>query len=407
MKTGIYFLGNSLNDNNSLEKRKAEVFEGLNRYFTCEKVMGDEFESFDFLLLCVMTGGSESQFVEIYDKLVSSATPFALVAGETHNSLPAAIEILTWLRECQKSEKAVILTGTLEEIAAEASRRDNIATTFARLRNLKFGVIGEPSDWLIASRLDLSVIEKKLGLGYKRISMDEFNEFLSKATVHEKFIEHFSSVSANTTKEELEKSALIYSALLGIKKKYNLNALTLRCFELLGNLSTTGCLALAMLNDQGVPASCEGDVPALISMIIAHELTGSSSFMANPSIIKEDRIVFAHCTAPMAIMKKPSLVTHFESNKGLALRGSLDSNKVTIFKAGGGFMSKYAVAEGKILSHEHDPNLCRTQVSVRLKGAREYFLTHPLGNHHLVIPGWHANTIKLFCDTAGMTAVWQ
>ena len=35
--------------------------------------------------------------------------------------------------------------------------------------------------------------------------------------------------------------------------------MTVRCFDLLGRIGTTGCLALAILNAEGIPAACEGD----------------------------------------------------------------------------------------------------------------------------------------------------
>ena len=53
-------------------------------------------------------------------------------------------------------------------------------------------------------------------------------------------------------------------------------------------LGTTGCLALALLNDEGIPAGCEGDLQSIFTLLIAKTLTGQAGFMANPAFINDD-----------------------------------------------------------------------------------------------------------------------
>src|SRR5699024_3890820 len=93
----------------------------------------------------------------------------------------------------------------------------------------------------------------------------------------------------------------IYIGLKNIVDKYNLDGLTVRCFDLLSKVNNTGCIALSLLNDEGIISSCEGDVPALISMLILNALSGEPVFMANPSSIdvEKNEVVFAHCTIPL------------------------------------------------------------------------------------------------------------
>ena len=58
-----------------------------------------------------------------------------------------------------------------------------------------------------------------------------------------------------------------------------------------------------------------------------------------------------------------------------------------MFKVSGDLKSHFA-AEGELLGNQYEQNLCRTQVILRLspEDAR-YFLTDPIGNHHIIIPG--------------------
>ena len=58
----------------------------------------------------------------------------------------------------------------------------------------------------------------------------------------------------------------------------------------------------------------EGDVPALLSMMISHALTGVSGFQANPAQIDVEtgRILFAHCTIPFNMVENWQFDTHFD-----------------------------------------------------------------------------------------------
>ena len=63
---------------------------------------------------------------------------------------------------------------------------------------------------------------------------------------------------------------------------------------------------------------------------------------------------------------------------------------VTLFKVSGD-LSRRFIAEGTLLRNESRPNLCRTQQVIRLDDPQlmQYFLTNPIGNHHIILPGHH------------------
>ena len=181
----------------------------------------------------------------------------------------------------------------------------------------------------------------------------------------------------------------IYNALKVLATRHQLNALTLRCFDLLTTVQNTGCLALSRLNSEGITASCEGDVPALLSMMIAHALTGVSGFQANPAQIDVEtgRILFAHCTIPFNMVDEYQFDTHFESGIGVGIHGHFPEGPVTVFKVSGK-LDRHFAAEGQLEANRYGQNLCRTQVVVQLRPEdARYFLTTPIGNHHIIVPG--------------------
>ena len=173
-------------------------------------------------------------------------------------------------------------------------------------------------------------------------------------------------------------------------EKHDLQGLTIRCFDLLTAVHNTGCIALARLNSEGIVAGCEGDIPTLLSMVLANAVTGVSGFQANPAHINPEtgEMLFAHCTIPFNMVERYELDTHFESGIGVGIRGYMKNGAVSIFKVSGN-LKRHFVAEGRLLRSEGKPNLCRTQQIIQLNRPEQarYFLTEPIGNHHVIIPG--------------------
>ena len=184
----------------------------------------------------------------------------------------------------------------------------------------------------------------------------------------------------------LNGALLIYSGLKRIIEKYHLNGFTLRCFDLIEEYKNTACLAFALLNEEGYIAACEGDVPSMLSMLLIKEVTNQPSFQANPSKIdiKESNVLFAHCTIPLNMLQKYELTTHFESGLGIGVRGTLDKNRVTIFKIAPNLKDALCVT-GDIKENLSLPNYCRTQIVVNLERDELFeFLKESFGNHVLI-----------------------
>ncbi|MCJ7801307.1 MAG: fucose isomerase, partial [Candidatus Marinimicrobia bacterium] len=164
----------------------------------------------------------------------------------------------------------------------------------------------------------------------------------------------------------------------------------------------TGCFALSKLNDEGIISGCEGDIVSLIGMIIGTRKTNQQVWMANPSQIDFDnsQLILAHCTVPTCMAENVELDTHFESNQGIGLIGKIPESDVTLFRLGGKYLDKKFVVTGKIIPHEHSPNLCRTQILVKIDDSEKLneLLLHPLGNHLLVLYGKHADILDEFLN---------
>lgn len=341
------------------------VKDGFTDYYDCREK-----------LIYIRTGGSEEFF-----KALNLKGDIRLLTSGKENSLAAAMEILSYVNS--RGGRGEILHGSPAEIAsrlrpsAASSVTDDGMSwirplpTGLRLDGVRIGVIGAPSDWLIASGVDYSKACSRLGVEMVDIPIEELVDEIKKS---------------DCDLRSFQGSEAVYEALKIIAAKYALNALTLRCFDLLSLVGNTGCLALARLNSEGIVSSCEGDIPALITMLIASKLTGCPGFQCNLSRISGDELLFAHCTVPLSMVESYTYTTHFESGIGTAIKAELPLGKVTIFKVAPD-LERMALIPAELVRNQSESGLCRTQVIVKVSGAAGYFLKESLANHHIIVPG--------------------
>ena len=119
--------------------------------------------------------------------------------------------------------------------------------------------------------------------------------------------------------------------------------------------------------------------------------------MANPSRIDTDNneIIFAHCTLPINMPSSFEIMTHFESQLGVAFRGKLKEGPVTVFKCDG-LLNEFFVSKAELLENLSLFNLCRTQIRLKMDRPVSYFLTESIGNHHLIVEGDYAKLVEEF-----------
>lgn len=363
MKAAIYTLTSELHDERAVASVTREFLGSLGIEYLFRGSDYADYGSHPLSLIYVRTGGTEGIFLRLLPMLMEkSRQPFYLLTSDKSNSLAASMEILSYLR--QKGIQGEILHGSREYINQRILTLARVEEARRQLNHCRLGVIGKPSDWLISSGADYGIVRERLGIELVDISMQELLDATDDCT--------------------------IYEGLKKIIRTHQLNGFTLRCFDLLTALKNTGCLALAKLNSEGYVAGCEGDVPAMLSMMIARSLTGVSGFQANPARINPDtgELLLAHCTIPLDMVERYELDTHFESGIGVGVRGYMKEGPVTLFKLSGD-LGRHFVAEGTLVRNTAEPDLCRTQQVIQLSDPSQasYFLTNPIGNHHIVIPG--------------------
>ena len=101
---------------------------------------------------------------------------------------------------------------------------------------------------------------------------------------------------SDVKKEDLAISARYYRAYSDFAKENNYDALAVSCWPQIKE-DTLACSVIGKLNEDGLPASCEGDIPGAISMLMLHYITGNPVTMMDLCGVDEtdETALMWHC----------------------------------------------------------------------------------------------------------------
>jgi L-fucose isomerase-like protein len=259
---------------------------------------------------------------------------------------------------------------------------------------------------------DSYILYKKMqGLDKAKVTEVE-NELKSRCAVDEKVIKNGS----------LEKSAMMYIALKNMIEEGGWKGLTVKCqHEFSTYLKCTACLPLSMLTDEGIMCTDEGDVHALITMIIMKYLSKQDSpiYFGDIYKLREGGFLMGHCgLSPHSCADNEKKVSLLPQNPRISKDG----------KTTGGVISHYNFKEGPVTIGriENDRNgnyifhFCRGDVKPAgsmLEGISTLIFTperkddtfeeNQLANHYIFIYEDLISRIEEFCKINELRIVKQ
>jgi L-fucose isomerase-like protein len=358
----------------------------------------------DLRVVFIASGGTENRFVELWPHL---PRPVYLLTDGKHNSLAASLEISAWVRD--QGERCEILHGEPAAVSRRIGDLAAVERAMGVLAESRFGFIGAPSDWLIASSVDRELLRRRFGTEAEDVDLAELYRYIDAVDAAEARavaadVRRRSTEVIEPDAAALEQAAVIYLGLRRLVADRGLTAITLRCFDLISRYHNTGCLALALLNDEGVMAGCEGDQQALFTVVVAHALTGEIPFLANPAALDttDNAVEVAHCMVATRVVQAFKLRSHFETGIGVAIEGEYDGGEVTICRIGGADLSRAWVSEATSEAAAHSEERCRTQLRLALEQDVRYFLDGAVANHHVAVGGRWADRLAAFFARAGI-----
>ena len=349
-------------------------------------------------LMVVGTGGTEIQIIERWRlrQTVCAGEPALLVAHREDNSLPAALEALARIHQ-EGASGHIVMANRAGDLARSVA--DQVA--YLDLQQIRIGVVGEPSDWLVASTVSADAIRHRWGPTLVDLETATLVDAGSGQPSEQSVIlgQRWagSDEGGSLATLEVEHAAQIHEPLADLISEHDLDAVTVRCFDLLGTAQTSGCLALAELNSAGIVAGCEGDLASAVAMLWVRELLGSASWMANPADVNSEtgEVVLAHCTVAPSLVAEFELSTHFESGLGVGIAGRFRRQPVTLVRLGGRNLERSWIVDGELVASGNSAHLCRTQATIVIPPEdAATVLERPLGNHIVMVPGHHAGRLR-------------
>lgn len=361
-----------------------------------ERFADDEFEFYAPApdILVFLSGGSE-------EKAMNVAKPggfYLLTAFEENNSYAAASEVKAKLDQRGISSMLTDLHEPHDQKII--NRYFKAIRALRKLEGKKLGLIGEVSPWLIASTIPEELLKSRFGIQMKQISWNTVPAY-EEQPIDEAFSGKFDRKKVPV----VEDAGRVHQALKEVVNREQLDAFTIGCFSLVKEKGVTACLSLAEFNDSGIPAGCEGDITSITGMMLIRSLLGKIPWMANLIKVSLDCVRFAHCTAPTNLLENYEVDTHYETGMGTAVSGKFVAEQITIFRMDNQ-LTKAFISEARVISTHKSDYACRTQIEVSIpEKDAEILKHHPLGNHHLIIPGHHRSLLKMACKVCNMKVV--
>lgn len=355
-----------------------------------KQILNDFFSPADYFfqpdegdLLFIASGGSEQNAVH----LTEGHQNIILLCHRESNSFAAAIEISAYLRAQQRRVTIVdVFNPNAFQELTESVKVNHALDSLARQ---KAALIGKVSEWLIVSDVESSLVKQKLGIELIKLPWALLDDYRIKEPSEE-----FLLCFPETEPEKLHETAKVYSLLNEVIEEKKISAISVECFSLVTRDKVTVCLPLAVLNMKKLVAACEGDICAMLGKMMIRAITGEIPWQANVAEIREDSILFAHCTAPLHMLKSFDITTHFETNSGTAIRGKFEKQKAGAFRIDNK-LEKYMLLHGDLENTPDYDFACRTQVEfTTTKEQTKLLKEKSLGNHHLLFPARHIKLLE-------------
>lgn len=291
-----------------------------------------------------------------------------------------------------------------------------------RLARSKVVILGA---YQCAERLpDPEVVKRKLGVEFVSVSAAAFVEEI--AGVDAAAAENAAAAWSNSAAGDVEPSsaevldcARTYVALEQVLQREGAQAASVGCLEIMyAHGRAPFCLALAALRDVGLPAGCEADAGATLTMLMLEYLTDRPAYMGN--LVRADPetnlVSISHGCSPARIAgrdrpAKPYRLVHSHSappfsrdeSGGSGVTSYVDygdaGQEVTAARLGADVDALMA-ARAEIVDCR-DTICDRTTLSVRVRDARE-FVHKAAGNHQVIVYGDYLAELEGLCRLLDM-----
>ena len=158
----------------------------------------------------------------------------------------------------------------------------------------------------ISSEAEFDVIKEKMGVTFTLVALDTIFEAYRELpadkrkearAIADDLIKGATQVKGLKQLDDsaVEKSARFYVAVRSLIEKEGASSATITCGPYIRDPEMpTPCMTLGLLQENGIPAACQVDIDALLTMVLFKRLGNMPSFMGN-TFARDERLVVQHC----------------------------------------------------------------------------------------------------------------
>lgn len=337
-----------------------------------------------------------------------------MVGGESTGSLVAFAVAKGTLE--RTGEMRPYVYGLPHEVAPELVRLARGSALRQGLKTARLGLFGYASMGIYTATFNHLLLKQKLGPEVVHVdnweivrrmeSLDPKEVEATAARLFERYpLEH------GGLRESALRSVRMYMVMRQLVDELKLDGVTAKCMFEMSRSIGCACLPLSLLVEEGIPCSDEGDVYAVVTMLLMNRLGGAPAYFADFINADDQNIWFSTCgfIAPSLTQDGVTVRQQVEEvgREGVIFSGKPRTGQVVIARleevpGGRGFrmhVARGVVTEGSLRKHTtregqvlHLFPICRVSLSY----PTELFMRNVCANHYIL--SWH----DLYDDLVGL-----
>jgi L-fucose isomerase-like protein len=298
----------------------------------------------------------------------------------------------------------------------EAVKQLRAAEAAAGLRGARFGVVGDPCPGMLDVQADELAFENGLGITTIHLELNALLNLAGKASPDAASaaaarLEVCGQMTPELTTAALATNTRLYLAMKELLERHRLDAYCVRCWpELRNDHKLTMCAAHALLSQDGVPNSCEVDLPALITTYVLNRIAGTPAFSFDLTAVfeDEDAVQLAHCgAADPSLASGPSAVllrTHMRTGTGATVEFPFKEGEVTlakILRPRDGRLRMFAARAEVIPSGPARGSVATVKPKPSAAAFLDAVMREPIEHHVALVYGDWMQALAGFCEFTG------
>jgi len=360
----------------------------------------------DVLMVCIATWSEDHHLLDLLSYVDMPLILRAYPAFDT-GSLCCAHQICAVFRDIGKTCECIY--GESEDTAC-AKEAKTISAAYAlkkTMERVRVGAIGGRVKGMTEIAYDEFAIKQKLGARVVNIDEKEMTQKVMEMSDGgaEKLLAEKQDVlkpcKQISTKKSMIESIKYYNALKELTNEYELEALSVKCYTTyMGKI----CLGYSLLAEEGIVASCEGDVTNALTMKMLYAL--SEKPINNTDLLyldeKENTILFAHCgSSGFSIARGDiELAPVRLAEDGVCTRFLVKPGTVTavnICGHGDDLRLSVMIGEAVPCTMEFPGNPVKIKFDRPVSDMNKDIMKNGIGHHWMVAYGDYSEELRYFC----------